>query len=168
MVVINLHSHISEMELVADELFYVFLSSPIQVLFSSWSTLKVLYILYLIPSPVSPRGCPQPPLPHQISKLPGTSSLLRVRYIFSEWSHTRHCSAVYVLGASYQLVFAVWLVVQCLRDLGVQCNWDCWSSYRATLLLSFFQLFLNLTAVVNNFCSLVACKYLHLTLLYAC
>jgi hypothetical protein len=32
------------------------------------------------------------------------SSLLRVRYIFSAWTHTRKSSAVYVLGASYQLV----------------------------------------------------------------
>jgi hypothetical protein len=41
-----------------------------------------------------------------------------------------------VLGASYQLVYAACLVVQCLRDLKV--NWDCCSSYRITL-LSFFQ-----------------------------
>jgi hypothetical protein len=51
-------------------------------------------------------------------------------------------SAVYVLGASYQLVYAVCLVVHCLRFLGVQVNWDCWCSYSPHLPLSFFQLFL--------------------------
>ena len=43
------------------------------------------------------------------------------------------------VGSSSQLVYAVCLVVQCLRDLGVQINWDCWSSYSIPLLLSFFQ-----------------------------
>jgi hypothetical protein len=52
--------------------------------------------------------------------------------------------------------------------LGVQVSWNCWSSYGVTLLLSFFQLFPNLTTVVPGFCPLVGCKYLHLTLLAAC
>ena len=87
---------------------------------------------------LSPWGYPHPP-PHLTSKLSGASSRLRIKCIISEWTQTQKSSTVYVLGASYQLVYAVCLVVQCLRDLGVQINWDCWSSYRITLLLSFFQ-----------------------------
>jgi hypothetical protein len=50
---------------------------------------------------------------------PGTaSSLLKVRCIISEWTQTWKSSTICVLGASYQLVHAVCLVVQCLRDLG--------------------------------------------------
>jgi hypothetical protein len=70
------------------------------------------------PHTLSPRGCPQPP-PHLASKLPRASILLRVRCIISEWTQTQKSSTVFVLGASYQLVYAVCLVVQCLRDLGV-------------------------------------------------
>jgi hypothetical protein len=50
-----------------------------------------------------------PPLhlpPHQTSKLPGASSLLRVRCIISDCTQTWQSSVVYVLGASYQLVCA--------------------------------------------------------------
>ena len=50
----------------------------------------------------------------------------------------------------------------------VKVNWDCWSSYRATLLLSFFQLFPNSNTGVSSFCPLVGYKYLHLTLSAAC
>ena len=64
----------------------------------------------------SPCGCPHP-LPHLTSKLPGASSLLRVRCIITKWTQTRKSSTVCVLGASYQLVHAVCLVVQCLKDL---------------------------------------------------
>jgi hypothetical protein len=59
-----------------------------------------------------------PHLPsHLTSKLPGACSPLRVRCIISEWTQTRKSSTVCVLGASYQLVYAVCLMVQCLRDL---------------------------------------------------
>jgi hypothetical protein len=54
---------------------------------------------------------------HWTLRLPGTSSLLRVRCIFSDRVQTQQSSAVHVLGASYQLVYAAWLVAQCLRDL---------------------------------------------------
>jgi hypothetical protein len=50
---------------------------------------------------------------------------------------------------------------------GVQINWDCWSFYRIAL-LSFFQPSLNSTTGVSSFCSLIGCKYLHLTLSAAC
>jgi hypothetical protein len=65
---------------------------------------------------LSPCGCPYPPL-HMTSKLPGASSLLRVRCIISKWTQTWTFATVCVLGASYQLVYAVCLVVQCLWDL---------------------------------------------------
>jgi hypothetical protein len=64
---------------------------------------------------------------------------LRIRCIISEWTQTLQSSAVCVLGASYQLVYATWLVIQYLRDLRVQVSWDCWSSYRVALFLSLFQ-----------------------------
>ena len=51
---------------------------------------------------------------------------------------------------------------------GVQINWNWWSSYRITLLHSFFQHFPNSTTGVSSFCPLVGCKYLHLTLSCAC
>jgi hypothetical protein len=43
---------------------------------------------------------------------------LRVRCFFSDWNQTWQSSAVCVLGSAYQLVYAAWLVTQCLRDLG--------------------------------------------------
>jgi hypothetical protein len=55
--------------------------------------------------------------PHLTFKLPGDSSLSRIRCIVSEWSQTCKSSSVCVLGTSYQLVYAAWLVVQCLSDL---------------------------------------------------
>ena len=58
-----------------------------------------------------------PPPPHQASPLPGASSLSRVRCIFSHWGQARQFSAVYVLEALDQLVYAAWLLGQCLRDL---------------------------------------------------
>jgi hypothetical protein len=64
---------------------------------------------------LTPYSRPPPPT----SKLPEDSSLLRVRCIYSAWTKTQQSSAVYVLGASYQLVYAAWLVVQCLRELRV-------------------------------------------------
>jgi hypothetical protein len=51
---------------------------------------------------------------------------------------------------------------------GVQLNWNCWSSYRVALLLSFFQFPPNSTTGISSFCPLVGCKYLHLTLSAAC
>jgi hypothetical protein len=65
---------------------------------------------------LSPWGYPHPP-PHLTSKLSGASSRLRIKCIISEWTQTQKSSTVYVLGVSYQLVYAVCLVVQCLRDL---------------------------------------------------
>ena len=45
---------------------------------------------------------------------------------------------------------------------GVQVSWDCWSCYKVTLLLNFFQLYPNSTTGFSSFCPLVGLKYLHL------
>ena len=52
---------------------------------------------------------------------------------------------------------SVWEILQ------VQVDWDCWSFYRVTFLLSFFQHFPNSTTGVSSFYPLVECRYLHLT-----
>ena len=82
----------------------------------STSTLHLLHIPHLHPTP--PRLHMDAPFwPHLTTKLPGTFSLLRVRCSISEWTQTWKSFTVCVLGVSYQLVYAVCLVVQCLRDL---------------------------------------------------
>ena len=70
------------------------------------------------PTPVSTKISLTPisPLHHTDFYASWGLHLLRVRCIFSDWTQTSQSSAVYVLGASYQLVYASWLVVQCLRD----------------------------------------------------
>jgi hypothetical protein len=68
------------------------------------------------PHPTHLRGCLHLP-PHLITELSRASSLLRVRCIIPEWTQILKSSTLSVLGASYQLVYAVCLVVQCLRDL---------------------------------------------------
>jgi hypothetical protein len=81
------------------------------------SILRLFHIPHLLPTPCLHVDVLHPS-PHLTSKLPGASSLLRVRCIISEWTQTQKSSTVCVLGASYQLVCVVCLVVQCLRDLG--------------------------------------------------
>ena len=66
-----------------------------------------------IPHPISTKM----PQPHLTSKPPGASSLLRVRCIISERTQTQKSSTVCALGASYQVMYAVCLVVHSLRDL---------------------------------------------------
>jgi hypothetical protein len=89
---------------------------------------------------------------HQASPFPGTSSLSRVRCIFSHWGQTRHSSAVYVSEASsYQLVWCM-LPGWCVSVQEILARWDCWSSYGVTLLLSFFQIFPNSTTGFPSFC----------------
>jgi hypothetical protein len=57
-----------------------------QILFPSRFTFQLFHIPYFLPVPLSPRGCPCPCTPmHQIAKLPGASSPLRVRCFFSDW-----------------------------------------------------------------------------------
>jgi hypothetical protein len=119
----------------------------------------MFHITYLLPTTLSPCGFPQP-LPHQTSKLPGASSLLRVRCIISEWTQTQKSSTACVLGGliSADVLFIWWSGVWEIS--GVQINWECWSSYRVALFLSFFQSFPNLTTGVSSFCPLVGCTCL--------
>jgi hypothetical protein len=85
----------------------------------------VLHSMFHFPPPPTPHPHPlsacstsytTSPL-HLTSKPPGASSLFRIRFIISEWTQTQQYSIVCVLAASYQLVYAVCLVVQCLRDI---------------------------------------------------
>ena len=45
------------------------------------------------------------------------SPVLRVRWIFYDWTQTWQSFAVYMLGTSNQLVYAAWLVVHCMANL---------------------------------------------------
>jgi hypothetical protein len=93
---------------------------------------------------------------------------LRVRYIFSDWTQTWKSSAVYVLGPhiSWCMLPGWWSNVEEIS--GEQVKWDCCSSDRVAFLLSFSHLFPNSTKGVSNFCTLVGCKYVPLTLSHAC
>ena len=103
-----------------------------------------------------------PPTPVGLP-IPWGLSLSRVRWGLYHWDQTRQSSDVYVSGASYQVVYAAWLVAQCLRDVRGPSSWDYWPFYGVALLLSFFQPFPNSDTVVLNFRPLVGCKYLLLS-----
>jgi hypothetical protein len=113
-----------------------------------------------------------PPAPTpQTFPLPGASSLLRVRFIISDWTWTQQSSAAYVLGASYQLVYATWLVVQCLRNLsgeGTRLIETAGPPTRSPSSSASSSFYLIQRQGVTSFCPLVGCKYLHLTLSAAC
>lgn len=75
-------------------------------------------VSHSISPPLSPRGCTHcPHTPYWISRLPEASSILRIRWFFSHWNQTKPFSAVYVLGNSYLLVYASWLMALCLREI---------------------------------------------------
>jgi hypothetical protein len=99
------------------------------------STFLLFHIPHLLPTPL---GFHVDALPHSTSKLPGDSSLLRIRCIISEWTQTRKSYTVWVLGSHirwYKLSVwwsSVWQI------LGFQIDWDYWSSCRIALCLSFF------------------------------
>ena len=93
---------------------YIHILSPFR------STLELFHIPYLFLCPQLHKDVLTPPCPTpQTSPLPGASRLLRGRCIFSDYTQNMQSSAMYVFGASYQLVYTAWLVVQYLRDLGV-------------------------------------------------
>ena len=140
----------------------------VQILYPSQSTLWLFHIPYLL-SP-SPGGYPNLSTPHRIrspysigfpvswglgaSSLTGSilgSPLLHVLV----GAHIRW----YMLPGWWATVWAI---------TRIQVSWHCWSSYRVSLLLSFFQLFPNSTTGVPGFCPLNGCKYLHLTFSAAC
>ena len=123
-----------------------------------------LTIQLSIPSPSHPASKRMSPHSHpsRQSTIWGLQSL-RVRHIFSDW----YSPLLYLCWGprnSWCMLpgwwSSVWLIV------GVQVNWDCWSSLQGWL--SFFQDSSNSTTGVSSFCPLVRCKYLHLTLSAAC
>ena len=90
------------------------------------------------PDTLSLHGCSHTP-PHMISKLPGASTLLRVRCSISEWTQTWLSSTLLCWGShiSWCMLPGWWSSVWEMS--GIQINWGCLSSYRIALLLSFFQ-----------------------------
>lgn len=88
--------------------YYSFYFFTVQSLSPFWSTLWLSHLPFLLPHPTSP--CLQedvptpPPLFYQTSPLPGASSLLRVRCIFSHWVQMGQSSSV-----------------MCVRGLGPAC-----------------------------------------------
>ena len=128
-----------------------FFNSPVFIHF----LVHPLAILYVIPPPpVSKRMPHLPPPPHQTSPLLGASSLLRVRYIFPDWTQIIQSTVVYVLEALYQLVYAAWLVAQYLSILRGPGQLRL-LVFLLVALLSFFRIFPNSTTRVTSFCPLV-------------
>lgn len=68
-------------------LVFNFFFFAVQSLSPSWTTLWLFLLPYLLPPSTSPRWWPHAPPapPHEPTLLPGTSSLLRVRCVFSHW-----------------------------------------------------------------------------------
>jgi hypothetical protein len=113
-----------------------------QILFPSWSTFQLFHIPIVLPTLPTPflQGCPHHARPHapphQTSNLPG----LPVSWGLDASSLTEHrpgLCCICVRG-TYQLVYVA-------------------------LPFSFFQLSPNSTTGASSFCTLVGCKYLHLT-----
>jgi hypothetical protein len=89
------------------------------------------FIPLLVHPPIVPHHIPPPPVSKRMSPpsypvtlptaiLPGfpTPWGLKCLKDISHWFQTRQSSAVYVSGGLAQLVYAAWLVVQCLRGPG--------------------------------------------------
>jgi hypothetical protein len=112
-----------------------------------------------------PHGWPYSPL-HLTSILPGSSCLLRVRCIISEWTQTQKSSTVCVLGTSYQLLYAVCLVVQCLSDFKLQIETAVPPVGSPFSSASFSLPYFNSKGQQQG--SSFGCKYLHVTLSAAC
>lgn len=70
--------------------------------------------------------------------LPWCQSLLRIKYIFSQWSCTRQTSTVFVPGALDRTMYTPgwWLSLWELPEIWG--SWDCWPSYWVTLPFSSF------------------------------
>jgi hypothetical protein len=86
------------------------------------------------------------------------TSPLRARCIISEGTQIRKSSTICVfLGGPHisSCMLSVWWS-RVWEISEVHINWDCWSSYRVVLLLSFFQPSLY---VLNNKCTLVTHTY---------
>ena len=122
--------------------FFTVPSLPISLSF--FAQFLIPFTLPLISMKMSPY-----PTPHTMPGLPipGVSSLLSIKHIFSHWHHTRQSSDVYVSRALDQLMYAACLVAQCLRDLK-SLSWA---------LLNFFQPFPNSTTGASFFCLMAGC-----------
>jgi hypothetical protein len=119
-------------------LFFYFISFLIYFLHSIFHSLSLVHMWQSLP--MLPRLhmntlTPHPTWPLNSLWLPVYWGLVTSSLI----EHRPSSPLLYMLETSYQLFYAVDWVVQRLWDFGVQTNWDCWSSYRITLLLSFFQ-----------------------------
>lgn len=70
-----------------------------------------------LPIPISKRMLPLSFPPHQATKFPGPSSLSIISASsLTEARLVTRLLYMCVLGTSYQLMYAAWLVAQCLRD----------------------------------------------------
>jgi hypothetical protein len=127
-----------------------------------------------IPLQVYPSTVPYPiPLPHiPVSKRMSSTSPTRPLNSLRPPISTKlrpgspllyMCCRLYI---SCYMLPGWWFSVR--EILGVLVNWNCWSFYRVTLLLSFFQLSPETVTGPSSFCPLIGCKYLHLTLSGAC
>jgi hypothetical protein len=105
---------------------------------------------------------------YMISKLPGATSLLKVTCIISEWTQTWQSTAVYVLEVSYQQLYAVCLVVQCLKDLRGPPRLKLVVLLQDHLSPQLLSAFPNWTTGVSCFFPLVVSKCLHLNLSADC
>ena len=115
-------------------MFYIIISSNYLIFYSSDFILLPVHsppVPHPTPlfSPSSPRGCPQssnpsPPVQpsNPYSTRPPHSLGSQVSWVLgaSPFTEARPGSPLLYMcqGASYQLVYAAWLVTQCLRDLG--------------------------------------------------
>ena len=94
-----------------------FIYTPDFISPSSFIYPLLFHISYRLPLSLSSWGVSHQQ-PNQNTNLPGAPRLLRIRWIFSDWIQTQQSSALYVLGALFQLLHAAWLMFQYLRDLG--------------------------------------------------
>jgi len=150
--------------------FYYLFIFTLQILFPFQSTLWLFHFPYLFPSCLHLISKRMYPPHHPIRSVNFLGTAVSLELSASSLTEPRHgISLLYMCwGTSPQLVYAACLVIQYLRDLGVQINWDCWSSYRVALLLSFLQFFPNSPREISSFCSLPGGTYLHLILSAAC
>ena len=110
-----------------------------------------------IPPPPSPRGCLHLIRPQQASSLPGTSSLLRVTCLFSQWGQTkglRSAPVCCMVGGSVSERSQGSSLVK-MADLPMG------SPFSASSSLSLIKPQGSLTSAID-------CKYLHLSQSAAC
>ena len=123
-----------------------------------------MYVVIYLTLQISSTPTPTPP-PHQISKLPGASSLLRVRGAYSLTEPRPGSPLLYMCWGPH--ISCVCCLVGGLvseRSQGSRLIETTGPPYRVALLFSFFQLFPNSTTGVSSCSPLVRHKYLHLTL----